>query len=134
MIVVDTNVVAYLMIGGALNPVARQALLIDPEWAAPALWRSEFRSVLSLYLRRGLLDVKTALSLAAEAECVMARREYFVESPEVLRLVKSTVLSAYDCEFVALAMRLQLPLVTTDTGILSAVPDVAISLEQFANS
>ncbi len=45
MIVVDTNVVAYFLIDGPQTPNAEHALIKDPDWFAPPLWRSEFHNV-----------------------------------------------------------------------------------------
>lgn len=67
MIVVDTNVIAYLILPGDHTAAARTALRKDPEWAAPLLWRSEFRSILSLYIRRKLLSLQDALPFMQEA-------------------------------------------------------------------
>jgi predicted nucleic acid-binding protein len=80
MIVVDTNVVAYLLLGGEKTGEARMVFHKDPTWAAPLLWRSEFRN---------------------------------------------------DCEFVALAQQLDVPLVTSDAQLLKAFPQVAVSLDAF---
>lgn len=131
MIVVDTNVIAYLMIPGPRTSVARAAFVKDPEWAAPYLWRSEFRDILALYLRKGLIEFDVALDLASEAERLMGGREYFVESKDVLQVASSTRLSAYDAEFVALANQLKLPLVTTDSGIVTACPKTATMVEDY---
>ena len=46
MIVVDTNIIAYLHISGEFTPVAIQALEKDPHWIVPPLWQSEYRNVL----------------------------------------------------------------------------------------
>ncbi len=51
MIVVDTNIIAYLYISGERSQQTEKLLSIDANWNAPLLWRSEFRSVLSRYLR-----------------------------------------------------------------------------------
>jgi len=51
MIVVDTNVLAYLLMPGKFTAGAEQLLRSDPEWAAPVLWRSELRNVLATYVR-----------------------------------------------------------------------------------
>lgn len=56
MIVVDVNVIAYLLIDGPETPNVEDLLVWDAEWAVPLLWRSEWRSVLAGYLRRGDLD------------------------------------------------------------------------------
>ena len=70
----------------------------DPEWAAPVLWRSEFRSVLSRYLRRGKLTLEEALRIVGECEEMMAGREDVVSSEGVLGLVATSGCSAYDCD------------------------------------
>ena len=57
--------------------------------------------------------------------------EYEVTSYHVLELVKQSTCTAYDCEFVALAQELGVPLVTTDRQILDQFPHTALSLETF---
>jgi predicted nucleic acid-binding protein len=131
VIVVDTNVIAYLRITGVHTPLAEQVLRKDPEWHAPLLWRSEFRNVLAGYLRRNLLDLTTASRIMTEAESHLASREYLVPSAEVLRRVFASTCSACDCEFVVLAEEMGLPLVTTDKQLLSAFPRIAISPQAF---
>ena len=59
-------------------------------------------------------------------------REYSVSSEQVLELVMDSDCTAYDCEYVALAQDLGVPLVTTDKQILRAFPKTAVSLEKFA--
>ena len=58
MIVVDTNVIAYLFINGDQTEKAKSLLLYDAEWIAPFLWRSEFRNILALYIRKNILVMK----------------------------------------------------------------------------
>ncbi len=62
---------------------------------------------------------------------LMSGRERDVSSAHVLRLAAESGCSAYDCEFVALAQDLHVPLVTVDKQVLSQFPDVAIALEKF---
>jgi predicted nucleic acid-binding protein len=129
VIVVDTNVVAYLLLPGPHTALADDLLIEQPEWAAPPLWRSEWRNVLAGYLRRGVLDLDQALALQQQAELLVIRHEEPVSSQAVLQLVASSRCSAYDCEFVAAALQLRVPLVTADRAVLAAFPDVARSLE-----
>ncbi len=131
MIVVDTNVVVYLLLGGEKTLQARQAFRKDPVWAAPILWRSEFRNVLAAYLRRGTLKLSDALEVMREAETLFSGGEYTVESGQVLKLVSESGCSAYDCEFVALAQQLGVTLLTSDSEILKAFPLTATSPETF---
>lgn len=128
MIVVDTNVVAALVLGGRDSEAARALLRRDDEWSAPQLWRSEFRNLLSTLLRRGYLVLDDALELAREAEERLAEREFFVPSPLVLRLASESGCTAYDCEFVAVARELGVKLVTQDARVLKQFPKLAVPL------
>ena len=128
MIVVDSNVVAYLYLPGEFTAAAEALLAQDPDWSAPILWRSEFRNVLSGYLRRGQLTFGQALALQGEAEDLLRDAEHEVDSRSVLELVRDSECSAYDCEFVALAMRLGTRLVTMDGKVLRSFPDISVPL------
>jgi predicted nucleic acid-binding protein len=128
VIVVDTNVLAYLYLTSAYTPQAEALLLRDPDWAAPVLWRSEFRNILAGYMRRKTLTFDEARSRQAEAESLLAGSEHEVDSQRVLELVRDSDCSAYDCEFVALALRLGVKLVTMDAKVLKAFPRQATSL------
>ncbi len=64
----------------------------------------------------------------------MLGREYNVTSPQVLDLVAASTCSAYDCEFVALALDLGVPLVTVDQQVLRQFPTTAESLDDFVSS
>lgn len=131
MIVVDTNVIAYLWIPGDLTPQSERLLSEDSEWSSPVLWRSEFRNVMAGLLRQGRLAFDTALQIIEKAEEQMRGREYAVASQKVLNLVRKSPCSAYDCEFVALAEELDVSLVTTDRKVIAAFPRIAVSLKEF---
>ncbi len=131
MIVVDTNIIAHLYLTSDHSSQAEQALLKDPVWAAPLLWRSELRNVLALYVRKKRLDLTGAQQIMAEALRLMQGREFEVVSHQVIVLAAASGCSAYDCEFVALAKDLNIPLVTADRQILTQFPDVATPLAAF---
>ncbi len=76
MIVVDTNVVAGLFLPSQWTAKAERLLSTDPEWAAPLLWRSEFRNILATYIRTGKLALETALTISETAEALFAGREF----------------------------------------------------------
>lgn len=122
MIVVDVNVLAYLLIPGKHTHSAEMLLEADAVWAAPRLWRSELRNVLATYLRANLLDLMDAAALFQRASDIIGTEEYEVETPEVLRLSKQSKCSAYDCEYVALAEFLDLELVSADAKLAKAFP------------
>ena len=54
--------------------------------------------------------------------------EFEVESSAVLELVQDSDCSAYDCEFIALAMKLDTKVVTMDKKLLRAFPKRAVAL------
>jgi predicted nucleic acid-binding protein len=123
MIVVDTNVVAYLYLPGEHTAAAEALLRKHEVWAAPALWRSELRNILALYLRKQLLTLEVAYRIQREAEGLIGDAEHQVDSLDVLRLAADSGCSAYDCEFVALARHLDVRLVTADAKLRKAFPN-----------
>jgi predicted nucleic acid-binding protein len=129
LIVVDTNVIAALYLPNENSALAEALLLQDADWAAPALWRSELRNVLALYLRKKMLNFEQACQIQNQAESLMIANEYQINSVEVLRLAQSSGCSAYDCEFVALARHLGVKLVTQDKQILAQFPQDTIALK-----
>ena len=122
MIVVDTNILAYLLLPYEHSAQADALFKRDAEWAAPILWRSEFRNLLAGYLRRKTLLLDEILKVQSEAEALLAGNEHEVDSRRVLEFVRDSDCSAYDCEFVVLAERLGVTLVTMDKKILRAFP------------
>ncbi len=131
MIVADTNIISYLYISGDRSLQAEHLLSVDSDWNAPILWRSEFRSVLSQYLRKDLLAIEDVLLIIQQAEILLTDSEYEVTSAHIMQLVKSSNCSSYDCEFIALAQHLDVPLVTTDKKILREFPNITKSLDSF---
>jgi predicted nucleic acid-binding protein len=131
MIVAHTNLIAYLVIPGKRTAEAEAVLVRDSEWAAPVLWRSEVRSVIQKYIARSEVSVRVALAAMEEAARVLTGREVQVGSREVLELASRSGCSTYDCEFVAVASYLDVPLVTTDRAVLKAFPRRAMTPAAF---
>jgi predicted nucleic acid-binding protein len=125
VIVVDTNVISYLYLSGERSHQAERLLSHDPHWCAPVLWRSEFRSVLSQYLRKDLLTFEEVLLILEQAEDLLSDNEYEVPSAHIMQMVNSSSCSSYDCEFVALAGYLGIPLITADKRLLREFPEIA---------
>ena len=134
MIVVDTNVIAYLFLTSDKSELAEKALRKDSDWAGPLLWRSELRNVLALYTRKELLVLAEAQRIMSMAADLMRGREYAAPSAHILRLAAMSDLSAYDCEFVAVAEDLQVNLVTVDSKILKSFPLIATSLSAYSSA
>jgi predicted nucleic acid-binding protein len=131
MIVVDTNIIGYLFLSSEQSVLAERALKKDNEWAAPILWRSELRNVLAFYMRKNLIKLEHAQYIMDGALELLRGREYEVSSYEVLRLASESECSASDCEFIAAANDLKVPLITVDKELLREFPSVAVSLTTF---
>jgi predicted nucleic acid-binding protein len=131
MIVVDTNIISYLYISGDRSQQSEDLLSFDFNWVAPILWRSEFRNVLAQYLRKNLLNMDEVLLIIQQAEKLLTDHEYEISSAHIMQLVNSSQCSAYDCEFVALAQYLDVPLITSDKKILNEFPNIAIPVNSY---
>jgi predicted nucleic acid-binding protein len=130
MIVVDTNVIAYLWLPSPHTELAEKVFQKDSEWLVPGLWKAEFRNVLVQYIKRGL-PMEAALRIMEKTEEQMHGLEIFVESKAVLELAMSSGCTSYDCEFVYVAKLQAVPLITFDRQVLQKFPNVALSPEQF---
>lgn len=80
----------------------------------------------------GRMSLDDATAVMNDALALIRDMEYEVDSSEVLRLAAASRCTAYDCEFVAVARSLGVPLVTADRALLAAFPDTAVPLDTFA--
>ena len=133
MIVADTNLIAYLLVDGPFTKEARAVFEKDPDWAAPSFWRSEFRNVLVLSLRRGVMSFLDAMETMEDADLLMGGKSRDSASFRILRLAADSGCSAYDCEFVALALDLGVPLVTEDRALIEKFKPTAVSMKTFCS-
>ena len=131
MIVVDTNVIGYFYLTSEYSEMTEHLFLKNPTWAAPLLWRSEFRNVLSFYIRKQIITLHDAMMIFETAENLLQGREYEVNSNQVLKLSQESGCSAYDCEFINLAQDLNVPLVTMDKKILDNFKNTALSIQNY---
>ena len=125
--VVDTNVVAYLLLGTeAFVEEARSCFETISTAIAPAHWEAELTNVVWMAIRAGVLSAEEG-----PARLGLARR-LGIESVATTTLCQGALLRAVtasvpvdDTLFVELAARTACPLVTFDKALLRAFPDVA---------
>jgi hypothetical protein len=84
VIVVDTNVICYRWISSPNNAAAETALAKDPHWIAPLLWRSEFRNIVALAIKKRTLTIDAAQDIMRKAEASLDGSEFAVSSDAVL--------------------------------------------------
>jgi predicted nucleic acid-binding protein len=131
MIVADTNLIVNLLLPGEHTTMAERVFGMDAEWCAPVLWQSEFRNVLARRMRVRMADLEQSFvswRLAAE---LLSEREFQANGEHVLRLASASGCTAYDCEFVAVARDLAVPLVTFDREVAAAFPRVAVAPDRY---
>ncbi len=101
MIVADTNTIACLYLNSEKTAQAEQLLTLEPKWSAPTLWKSEFRNVLTLYLRKNILTFDCCVIMTQQAENLMLENEYERSTAHILQQVNTSNCSVYNCEFIA---------------------------------
>lgn len=134
MIVVDTNVIAYLLIQGDKTPLAQAVWQQDSAWAVPSLWRHEFLNVLATYARRGGASLEEMEQVWQHSQALLLRREHQADMESALRLAVQHDISAYDAQYIALAQQLDINCVTEDSQLLRAFHDTAISMTAFCQT
>jgi predicted nucleic acid-binding protein len=125
--VIDTNVVAYLLLGTkAFVDESRACFerVVTP--LAPAHWEAELTSVLWMAVRAGVLPaaegpVRLGLARRLGVESVATAT---LCQGALLRAIESGV-SVYDTLFVELAARSRCRLLTFDKAVLKAFPGIA---------
>jgi predicted nucleic acid-binding protein len=129
MIVVDTNVIAYLLIEGDRTADAQALRLADPDWRSEPFLLVEFSNLLATQVRAKALSAAQAKSLLESAAQQVAA---WVEVPhaEALAVALDRRVSAYDARFVACARRLAAPLVTEDSRLRAATPGLSMSIAE----
>lgn len=135
MIVADVNTMACLWFTSPHSVTVRNLLDKDKNWTAPPLWQSEFRNVLSNYMKFHQLPLLDALGIWKNAgELILAKNERLVSTAAVLFLVNESGCSAYDCEYVALAQQLNVKLITYDKQLIKNFPKIAMTAEQYLSA
>ncbi len=125
--VVDTNVVAYLLLGTeAFADEARVCFERVATPLAPAHWEAELANVVWMAVKTGVLaasDGPARLGLARRLG-IESIATATLSQGALLRAIETGV-SVYDTLFVELAARSACPLVTFDKALLKAFPDLA---------
>jgi predicted nucleic acid-binding protein len=129
MVVVDTNILAYLLIDGEQTNAARKLFQRDAEWKSEEFLLIEFSNVLATYERRGNLSQTLADKLLSEAAAVMSHL-VTVPHKDVLDGARRYGVSAYDARFLILAERERTNLITEDSRLRAAAPTITCSLDE----
>jgi len=127
VVVVDTNILAYLLIAGDHTKEAQTLFSRDPEWKSEAFLLIEFSNILATYQRSGAINHTQAEELLSDAETHI-RGLVNVPHLTALRFAHTYTVSAYDARFLATADAFSAKLVTQDTKLRAAAPGLTQSL------
>jgi predicted nucleic acid-binding protein len=127
VVLVDTNVLAYLMLEGDRTSAAQELFERDADWRSEAFIMVEFSNVLTTYVRTKVLTRDHGLKLLAGAEKLVPVLTS-VQNARALEVATQFGISAYDARFVALAIQMKVKLVTEDAKLRAAVPSWTVSL------
>jgi predicted nucleic acid-binding protein len=125
--VVDTNVVAYCLLGTEpfLDEVRQFWRTVEEAWA-PVHWEAELANAVWMAVRTGVLPADEGhqkLDLAARLG-IQSVQNRSLWQPALRRAVDSGA-AVYDTLFVELAVQRNVPLATFDKNILKKFPEIA---------
>jgi predicted nucleic acid-binding protein len=125
--VVDTNVVAYYLLGTEpfLDEVRQFWRTVEQAWA-PNHWEAELANAVWMAVRTGVIprdEGHQKLDLAGRLR-IQSVPNRSLWQPALTRAVNSGV-AVYDTLFVELAVQRKLPLATFDRAILKKFPEIA---------
>ena len=134
-VVVDTNVVAYLLLGAeSFVDEARACFNTASNPIAPAHWEAELTHVVWMAVRSGILSPEEGpvrLSLAKRLGDESVTTATLCQGA-LLRSIASGV-AVYDTLFVELAARTGCTMITFDRALIKAFPDIAIRPRDLPN-
>ena len=131
MIVVDSNVLAARNLTGPQTSLATAVEQRDPVWIAPPLWRYEFQNILAKAIWARQITSAQGLQAWRKASAQMADNEHEPSPDQVIELSARYRITAYDANFIALAMEMGATCVTEDAELLRAFPLLAVRMADF---
>jgi predicted nucleic acid-binding protein len=132
VLVVDANVVAYLLVEGEKTGQAREVWAADRDWHAPRLLFYELANVFSRLIGQGALPLEAGM-VGLESGLRLVRLLDRDPAPaRLLEIASKLGLSAYDACYLAAAEMVRTPLVSEDARLLRAAPGVVRSLASFS--
>ena len=133
MMVVDTNVFVYALVGASeFRENSLTVLHFPDDLVVPGSFRAEFTNAMWLYTRRGELTIQQCLN-AMQYVDEMVDREVGVAViwERALQLAVRADHPPYDAIFAALAEREGTRVVTYDRRFREAFPDLTVSPAEF---
>lgn len=131
MIVVDSNIIAARNLTSSLTFEAKQVEKKDPVWVVPVLWRYEFQNILATAIKAKQVRPERALDIWEKVSNMLIENECEPSASKVIDLVAQYEITAYDGQFIAVALEMGIPCLTEDRELREKFPEVAISMDEF---
>jgi len=131
MIVVDSNIVAARNLTSSLTSKAKQVEEKDPVWIVPVLWRYEFQNILASAIKAKQIKPEQALDIWEKVSKILIENECEPSASKVIDLVAKYGITAYDGQFIAAALEMEIPCLTEDQELQEKFPGIAISMVEF---
>lgn len=130
MLLVDTNIVAYLLIHGEHTEAAQELRTRDSDWRSEGCLLVEFTNVLVSSVATKRMTLLLAKEFLAKATALFDGKLGPVPHAAVLAIAARYRVNAYDARFLALADQLGRRLVTEDARLRTAAPTLTQSLAE----
>ncbi len=126
----DASIVLAWAFPDEQNPVADAALqrLDTDDGVVPALWWFEVRNALITGERRQRLDQAATAEFLRRLSNLPIAVDHTPDESVLLDLARRYRLSVYDAAYLELAVRLGVPLATTDSDLINAAPQAGVTL------
>ena len=128
MLVVDTNVVAYLLIHGDQTKAAQELRSRDPDWRSEGFLLVEFTNILASSIATKRMTLSLAENILTKATSLFEGKLARIPHSSVLTIAARYCVNAYDARFLALADQIGRRLVTEDSRLRAAAPKLTQSL------
>lgn len=131
MIIVDTNILVYLLFSNYDHSISFKVLEKASNWFVPSLMIKEFSNVIVTHFRQKIITRQEALDIHKTLKHITRRRTLHINDRKILEIALESNLSIYDAEYVALAKQQKAMLVTNDKKVLKNFPKIALTPEQY---
>jgi predicted nucleic acid-binding protein len=127
VLVVDTNVMVYLLLDCDKTALVRDLWNADPDWWAPRLLVYELANALAVAAKRKAITPDEAATALDDGLGLVTVPEREAPAGRLLEIASKLGVTAYDAAYLAAAEMLQVPLITEDARLLRVAPGFAQS-------
>lgn len=130
MRLIDTNVLASLYLEGPHTEGARRLHALGGLWRSERFILVEFANVLATQVRAGRLDLPDALQVQEQGYSLITPGLMDAPHSAALATAAAFKVSAYDARYLVAAQALGARLITEDSRLRRAAPDLTQSLTE----